>query len=373
MKYPLAVSWAIVSCLGYGCGTYIVDYMNGFKDEDFTKIPDFSPWYKMGLVWVSNLLVCVPVLCGMSYGRRPYFCEGAHFVGKLLAVLAGLAAGLFNGTALVCTLNAFKYDPINAGPLAALMTSDVALYAVIGHFFLGERLVPKQWIAMVLLMVGLGCLAFAGSKGESSPSNTGVDPVLALVYALGATFSYLGNNLAIQASAKGGLTNDAAFVVRTASIGTTGLLLIAHFHYKYHPGGFAFVVATTTFYNFLPVVCGLAEILATYALGNAFMHPNSSVMASIIGSNPVVVLVLGIAIAGKLPSLLPLLGMLFAVSSSYALVVLASDAQFTARLLEPHIRAAREPIYVSSFPQARGSVSLRAWPDKAQSWHAGLP
>jgi len=80
----------------------------------------------------------------------------------------------------------------------------------------------------------------------------------------------------------------------------------------------------------IPLAFGLVEALGLFAVGKAFLHPNTSTFVVIMSTNPVVVLVLTAFINQKVPNFQQLLGMgivLLSVSLFSAMGSLQAEEQ----------------------------------------------
>mmetsp|Transcript_58061 Transcript_58061/g.106774 ORF Transcript_58061/g.106774 Transcript_58061/m.106774 type:complete len:365 (-) Transcript_58061:249-1343(-) len=350
-SFRQAVTWACVSNVGFGLMSYLIK-VTGRSSSDHRISIGFM-WLSCGYVSLFVLLMQkdvsmfdqplvddTPLTNKRLNANVADNVQTEHANGQLylqiksiskdwwLGVVICIAGGLSDGLAQLFSMMSFHNDPVDAGPLAALITGDVILFAIFARLVYKESLNCGQWFSLLLYSLGLILMAHVSNKTVTLHEHVGVaDRISAMFLGFLATVAFFGINASIRVGVDYHTSEVGGFILRGLTMGTMGIgvLLSTVFdgtlkNILLHTGKGDWTVLI------LPHLCGLSQALGIYALGRAFMHPNTSILVAIIGCNSIVVLVLGALIDHDFPEVWQNCGMALAVVS-VTLISMLADAK----------------------------------------------
>lgn len=231
-------------------------------------------------------------------------------------------------------------DPVDSGPLCALMSSDVVFVSLFCHFVYGERLNFKQSIAILGSFIGTAVISLGGDSAdsthliESDNSAGGTGLLIGLIWAVCACASFGCAIICIRIGALGGLAPASAFTARMLSIGGLGAVFLTC---SILTGGLQNTLLPLDQRFPVWILCffiGLLQAVGTYGVNKALDYPITGICIAIFGSNAVVVLICAAIQQQQLPNYQKLIGMFISLVSCSSVGLLApSDS---AVLISPH-------------------------------------
>jgi hypothetical protein len=333
-----AIGWSFNAFLMYGFSNFLIGYTNSLG-ADFYAV--------LGLIFFGSVLQPLVVLPGMirTYGSMFFAEEGPakrdddyielagdvpqsniSFWTKFMTVFGGVSVAM----AQVFMKLAMGADPVDSGPLCAVISSDVVLVSLFCHFVYGEKLNFKQSIAVLGTFIGTAVMTLGGdaaaTKVVSDDSNGGTSMLIGLIWAVCACVSFGGAVICIRIGALGGLAPTSAFTGRMVGIGGLGAVFFA---YSILSGGLQDTLLPLDQHYSVWILCffiGLLQAYGTYGVNKALEYPMTGVCIAIFGSFSVVVLVCTAIQDRELPNDQKLIGMLISLVSCASVGLLAPSA-----------------------------------------------
>lgn len=194
---------------------------------------------------------------------------------------------------------ALEMAPLNV--VQTTMSSGVVLFVGIAVYFLGEWLTPREWGAIVAVVVGMVLLGISLSP-EAETSQSGIDPLAILYLSLILIGVCLAAWLTLAGTAGPGgrgiaLGIASGLLLGLASVYAKGLAL----HLTQSPSGELFRSVVTSPYTLLTLLANLAGF--SLLLG-AFRGERAAVVVSLCGTLSNIVPILGgmLALGERLPA-----------------------------------------------------------------------
>lgn len=286
-------------------------------------------WAVIGYMWMGSGFI--GLLVGLYFYRR----EGAFFFTepllgddkfetfrppiaitakvKLVTIFGGLCVGISQ----LLMKQAFALAPRDAGPLTAVISSDVLIVSVFCHFVYRELLSAKQGSLVLAILVGLvlmellpsgGAASEADVAGESTPGEQ-LAEFAAFGISVAGMVSFAAAVLAIRVGFAGGLAAWSGFVVRMLTLLAIGIIA---FGYSVLTNGWpsAALIAWVG-----PTGAAVSQCGGVLCVNKALQYPNTGIANAIFASNSVTVLLLNAVFFGLVPGAGGLIGMLVVVGS----------------------------------------------------------
>jgi drug/metabolite transporter (DMT)-like permease len=332
-QWAMAIAWSFNAFLMFGFSNYLIGYTNSLG-VDFSGV--------LGLIFFGSVMQPLVALPGMvaKHGTIFFPPEATKAKDDDYVELAGSVPEsniswwpkfmTFFGGVLVALAQVFMKlsmgaDPVDSGPLCAVISSDVVFVGLFCHFVYGEKLSVKQFIAVLGVFIGTVTMALGGESAKSTTDESvgAAGMLVGLLWAVFASISFGGSVICIRIGGMGGLHPESAFTSRMLGIGVMGVMFFA---YSIFSGGLQDTLLPLDQYYSLWVLClfiGLLQAFGTFGVGKALMYPLTGVCIAIWGSFSVVVLICSAIQDQRLPSDQKLIGMFISLVSCASVGLLA--------------------------------------------------
>ncbi|KAF4691548.1 hypothetical protein FOZ60_015276 [Perkinsus olseni] len=271
-----------------------------------------AQWQMMVIMW---LVGGVPgLLCYVShwvvYGRFELIWSKSASRGTVATTttIFALSGGLILAASSTLVKQAFNFaSPADKGPVAAIVSSTVVTVSLYGHFVFRELLDREHTVliimavaGMIISTVGTYVVPSAASDGHSSESHS----PLGFLFAILAVFGISALTLLMRYNSIGNVATRSGYAALLLSQScvalSIGVVLIAEGQTTLYVTGLALVTT---------VVGGLSQSIGIFAMNEALAYPMTSLVKVICSANPVIVLLLNLAIDGFIPGTTQLIGM----------------------------------------------------------------
>ncbi|KAF4675583.1 hypothetical protein FOL47_007534 [Perkinsus chesapeaki] len=267
------ISFSLVGLLGYGFFNYCVGYTGGIiANEVEPEHVDAAQWQVLVIMWL---------------------------VGGLPGVILALSSTLIK--------QAFALSsPADKGPIAAIVCSTVVTVSLYGHFVFRELLGREHAILLLMAVFGMVVSALGGGAGTTveDVSSTGSHGVLGFLFAVLAMVGMSALTLLMRYSSIGNVATHSGYSALLLSQSSVALLLAAFLALQGQTTCYVTERALVT-----TVIGGLSQSIGIFAMNEALAYPMTSLVNVICSANPVVVLLLNLAVDGLLPGTTQLAGM----------------------------------------------------------------
>jgi len=221
-----AIIWSCLACVTFGFENFGIGYTNVLPGTDLLVV--------IGLLWVSSG-ICGLILFLANPRNGIFFSDSdtnpprkIETAAKVASVIGGIAVGF----SFMFMKLAFDADPKDQGPLDSVICADVILVSVLCHFLYDERLSRVQWVAVLLVSLGLAVMVLA--PGETHPASTGhgttdlpvPQPLLAFLYAFFAMLCFGTSVFTIRIATVGHVAPLSGLIARMLVIGVCGLAVL---------------------------------------------------------------------------------------------------------------------------------------------------
>lgn len=225
-----------------------------------------------GRLWTAGVLVVL--LAALNHQSLPRPGDWPRFFGF------GLIAALH----FLCYIASLEFTTI-AHALAIAYTSPVFV-ALLSRIFLGETLSPRQWVGMVLAIVGVGVLAgFEPTLDRRMLIGDGLALGTAITYAL---YSLAGRSQRHRYP----LFAYAGSVYLVAALWATPVAATS-----FSPSGYTAAAVASV------LALGLIPLAAGHTLYNAALRRTSATLANLVATQEITIgVVLGILLLSEVPS-----------------------------------------------------------------------
>ncbi|KAF4731389.1 hypothetical protein FOZ63_032547 [Perkinsus olseni] len=306
------VGFSIIALIGYGLFNYCVGYTGGLITEQVeTQNIQAAQWQMMVIMWlvggVPGLVCYVPHWT--VYGRFELIWSKSPTTSPvtMMTKLLTLSEGLILAASSTLIKQAFALSsPANKGPIAAIVSSTVVTVSLYGHFVFRERL-GRQHAALIIMAVAGMIVSTLGndaapSSGDGPSSES--HPLLGFLFAILAMIGMSALTLLMRYSSIGNVATRSGYAALLLSQScvalSIGVVLIAEGQTTLYVTGLALVTT---------VVGGLSQSIGIFAMNEALAYPMTSLVNVICSANPVIVLLLNLAVDGLIPGTTQLIGM----------------------------------------------------------------
>lgn len=313
------LKWAFPAHFFFGLQNFLIDYINSEPLDTYAAV---------GGLWLSCGCIGFVTAAYFASTKKAFFwSEQEPLMGKpkqhisMFVKVVTIVGGLNVGFSQLMMKESYKLAPSLAGPLCAVISSDVIVISTVCHFYFKEYLTMKQAGCVFTIVSGMGVMAICSSSGQSQVNN-GVQerPVLAFFLAFLGMLSFAMAILAIRVGCTGGVSTWSGFSVRMVCLLVIGIAAEVHSirTVGWPPLDVMLWVA--------PCAAGLLQAAGVLCVNKALEYPNTGVANAIFASNSVDVLILNIIVFGLYPNKGTTLGMLIVIGAVASISLVDSDS-----------------------------------------------
>ncbi|KAF4659393.1 hypothetical protein FOL46_006612 [Perkinsus olseni] len=307
------VGLSTIALLGYGLFNYCLGSAGSIISHEVEyEHVQAAQWQMMVIMW---LVGGVPgLLCYVShwvvYGRFEVIWSKSASRGTVATTtrIFALSGGLILAASSTLVKQAFNLaSPADKGPVAAIVSSTVVTVSLYGHFVFREQLDREHTVLIIMAVVGMiistvgtYVVPSAASDGHLSESHS----PLGFLFAILAVFGISALTLLMRYNSIGNVATRSGYAALLLSQScvtlSIGVVLIAKGQTTLYVTGLALVTT---------VVGGLSQSIGIFAMNEALAYPMTSLVNVICSANPVIVLLLNLAVDGLIPGTTQLIGM----------------------------------------------------------------
>lgn len=297
-KKPMCAwpAWALAALVFFG----VTNFLLGYIAEKSGAAPAASIKAAM-ILWLG---------CGLlGLAGTVYFTlTGRGFSGlpRQRFLLIPIAAGVSLALAMLLLNASLAANPLAKGPMVAVTSASSLVVALLAWTILREKLVPGQWLGILIVIVGIVLISLGGD-GRAGLGAVGLASAAMVMFGI--------TNFLLKLAGARNADSLTVAVVLWLAVGACGVLAMAWSGLA----GSGFPVLSRPALTWLALLAGGFMALGMLAIKIALTLGPAGPAVSVSGSNAILVSLLDFGILGHWLPPLKLAGMLTAIAGIAAL------------------------------------------------------